>query len=394
VKTVPKLMDTYYNSIGHNGTLLLNFPIMPNGLIHPTDEKMAIEFGQAVKESFAVNLAENSKVEASNVRQNTGKYSASMALDKDKDTYWATDDSVTTASLTIDLGKPTLFNRFLAQEYIRLGQRVMAFSVEAFVEGNWKEIARGTTIGYKRIVRFPSIEASKVRVNIAASKACPLISNIGIYDAPVFLNAPRITRNQSGEVTITTNDIGPIFYYTLDGSEPTLNSNKYTGSFIADGKLEIKAIAHDPSSGKSSPVGLEKFDISKKDWKIVGINDDKVNALIDGNPLSVWHQRDKKMPVDLVIDLGHSINLIGFKYLPDQNRWSSGIISNYQFFVSGDNKSWKLVEEGEFSNIRNNPVWQIKKFSPLDARYIKLRAIKNISNDNVAGYAEVDVITN
>jgi alpha-L-fucosidase len=367
---------------------------MPNGLIHPTDEKMAIEFGQAVKESFAVNLAENSKVEASNVRQNTGKYSASMALDKDKDTYWATDDSVTTASLTIDLGKPTLFNRFLAQEYIRLGQRVMAFSVEAFVEGNWKEIARGTTIGYKRIVRFPSIEASKVRVNIAASKACPLISNIGIYDAPVFLNAPRITRNQSGEVTITTNDIGPIFYYTLDGSEPTLNSNKYTGSFIADGKLEIKAIAHDPSSGKSSPVGLEKFDISKKDWKIVGINDDKVNALIDGNPLSVWHQRDKKMPVDLVIDLGHSINLIGFKYLPDQNRWSSGIISNYQFFVSGDNKSWKLVEEGEFSNIRNNPVWQIKKFSPLDARYIKLRAIKNISNDNVAGYAEVDVITN
>ena len=34
VKTVPHLMDTYYNSIGRNGTLLLNFPIDTRGLIH------------------------------------------------------------------------------------------------------------------------------------------------------------------------------------------------------------------------------------------------------------------------------------------------------------------------------------------------------------------------
>jgi len=42
VKTLPKLMDTYYNSIGRNGTLLLNFPIMPNGLIHENDEKHSL----------------------------------------------------------------------------------------------------------------------------------------------------------------------------------------------------------------------------------------------------------------------------------------------------------------------------------------------------------------
>jgi alpha-L-fucosidase len=393
VKTVPQLMDTYYHSIGRNATLLLNFPIMPNGLIHPTDEKMAIEFGKAVKESFAVNLAEKAMAEASNVRGNTKEFGADKAIDNDKDTYWATDDNVTTASLTIDLGKPTLFNRFLAQEYIRLGQRVKAFTVEAFVDGNWKEVAKATTIGYKRILRFPTVKTSKVRFSITDSKSCPVISNIGIYNAPVFLNVPSIVRNQFGEVTITTNDIGPILYYTLDGSEPTLKSNRYTGPFLADGKVEVKAIAYDPASAKSSPVGQEKFDVSKKDWKILGTGDEKANAILDGDPSSVWHQRDKKMPIDLVIDLGSKQKLSGFEYLPDQNKWSSGIITTYQFYVSEDHKKWKLVDDGEFSNIKNNPVWQIKNFKPETARYIKLRALKNTFGDDVAGYAEIDVIT-
>jgi len=393
VKTVPQLMDLYYNSIGRNGSLLLNFPIMPNGLIHPTDEKNAIEFGKAVKESFAVNLAENKKAIASNVRGNSKKFGAAMAVDGKKNTYWTTDDNIKTATLTIDLGKPTLFNRFLVQEYIRLGQRVKAFTVEALVDGNWKAVAKATTIGYKRVLRFPSVKATQVRFNITDSKCSPVISNIGIYNAPVFLNAPVITRNQSGEVTIQTNDIGPIFYYTLDGSEPTPNSNKYTGSFSADGRVVVKAISYDPTSGKSSPVGLEKFDISKKNWKLVGITDEKAAAILDGDPSSVWYQRDKKMPIDLVIDLGNDYNVSGFKYLPDQNKWSSGIITHYQFYVSADNKEWKLVSEGEFSNIKNNPVWQIKQFSSEKARFIKIAALKNTLGDDVAGYAEVDVMT-
>jgi alpha-L-fucosidase len=394
VKTVPHLMETYYNSIGHNGTLLLSFPIMPNGLIHPNDEKAALEFAKAVKESFAVNLAEKAKAEASNVRGNAKEFGANEAIDSNKDTYWTTDDEITTASLTMDLSKPILFNRFLVQEYIRLGQRVKAFMVEALVDGNWKEVAKATTIGYKRIIRFSSVNTTKVRFTITDSKSCPVISNIGIYNAPVFLNAPSIARNQYDEITITTNDIGPIFYYTLNGSKPTTKSNMYTAPFLADRKVEVKAIAYDPASGKSSHVGREKFDISKKDWKIVGINDENVCKILDGNISTVWHQRDnKKMPIDLVIDLGNKYNVCGFKYLPDQNRWSSGIISNYQFYISEDNIEWKLVSEGEFSNIKNNPVWQFKNFSPINARYIKLKALKNVWGDDVAGYAEVDVIT-
>jgi len=395
VKTVPFLLETYYNSIGRNGSLLLNFPIMPNGLIHSNDEKAVLDFAKAVKESFAVNLAEKKKAQASDVRENATKFGAAMAIDNNKNTYWATNDNVTKASLIIDLGKPTLFNRFLVQEYIRLGQRVKAFTLEALVDGNWKELAKATTIGYKRIIRFSSVKATKVRFTITDSKSSAVISNVGIYNAPVFLNTPSIVREQSGKVTITINDIGPIFHYTLDGSEPTTKSNLYTAPFVADGKVEIKAIAYDPASGKSSPVGFEKFDISRKDWKIVGINDGNASKILDGNTTTVWHQnREKKMPIDLVLDLGNKYNVTGFKYLPDQNKWSSGIITNYLFYVSEDNVEWKLASEGEFSNIKNNPVWQIKTFSPISARYIKLQALKNTSNDNVVGYAEINVITN
>jgi alpha-L-fucosidase len=98
------------------------------------------------------------------------------------------------------------------------------------------------------------------------------------------------------------------------------------------------------------------------------------------------------MPIDLVIDLGMEQNLTGFRYLPDQTR-TTGTISNYQFYVSNDNSDWKLVDEGEFPNINNNPIWQIKNFTPVKARYIKLRALKNTRGNDDIGYAEIDVIT-
>lgn len=395
VKTLPKLMDTYYNSVGRNATLLLNFPIMSNGLIHENDEKAAVEFGKMIKETFVVNLAEKTKAHASNVRGNAKEYSAANTVDGDKEAYWATDDDVNEASLTITFDKPTKFNHFMAQEYIRLGQRVKAFTVEAFVDGNWKELVRATTIGYKRILHFHSVEATQLRFNITDSKSFPVISNIGIYDAPQILMSPSIIRNQAGEIIITPVDAESDVYFTMNGSEPTPESRKYNGPFKTDGKVQVSAIAYDSSSRKSSHVTHEQFDLPRTDWEIVGINDRRANAIIDGNPNTAWHQsRNTRLPADLVIDLGKELNLRGFKYYPDQTTWGPGIITQYEFYVSNDSVDWKLVDKGEFSNIKNNPTWQTKKFEPEKIRYIKLRALRNTENNNNLGYAEVDVITN
>lgn len=394
VKTLPQLMDIYYQSIGRNGTLLLNFPIDRRGLIHEQDAAVSSQLAAAVKEAFAINLASQKPATASNVRKGGTTYAATNATDHRTDSYWATDDGVKTASLTIDLGKPTLINRFLVQEYIPLGQRVKAFTVDAQMDGQWKQLAQETTIGYKRILRFPTVKATRVRLSITAAKASPLISNIGIYNAPQLLTAPGITRQASGEIVLSATDTESKLYYTLDGSTPTLQSGQYTGPVSTTGKVVVKAIAYDATTGKSSPVREESFDIDHRHWQLLGQDTEKATALIDGNPATNWHQpKGKELPADILIDLGKTETLSGFRYLPDQNWWGGGLISTYQFFVSPDNIQWQLVDEGEFANIQNNPLWQVKSFAPQKARYIKLRAIKTTKPGEAAGYAELDVIT-
>lgn len=129
---------------------------------------------------------------ATNVRGESKKYSAACLVDKDLETYWATDDDVTSASVEIDFGKDETFNRFLVQEYVKKGQRVKDFNLEVLVNGEWMKLADElcenedglTTIGRKRIICFPAVTASKLRFTVVDSKACPLISNVGVYYAP------------------------------------------------------------------------------------------------------------------------------------------------------------------------------------------------------------------
>lgn len=342
VKTLPQLLDIYYSSQGRNGALLLNFPIDRHGLIHATDEKAVLAFAQALRKTFAINLAAGATATASNIRGNSAAFGAQKAVDGDNNSYWATDDSVTKASITLDLHRATTFNRFLVQEYIPLGQRVKTFTVEALIGDNWKQVAAGTTIGYKRILCFNAVTAREVRLTITGAKACPLISNIGLYNE--VLSAPAITGGQPGKVLIK------------------------------------------PAETR------EAFDMSRKNWKIHSTDPKSIYA-IDGDPGTTWQQaRTGKMPVDLVIDLGKDENVAGFRYLPDQGG-SSGVITDYEFYISMDTMRWTLADKGEFSNIRNNPVWQVKTFRPVKGRYVRLRALRNTAGDDAAGYAEFDVIS-
>ena len=393
VKTLPEMLDIYYNSVGRNATLLLNFPVDPRGLIHESDVERVMELAKSLEADFKDDLAKKATVAASQVRGNAKKYNADKLTDGDKDTYWATDDTVTDATVTLDFGEPTEFNRFLIQEYIPLGQRVQEFSVEAFVDGSWKELAKATTIGYKRILRLPTVKATKLRVHIKQSKACPVISNIEVYRAPKVYAKPDIARNKQGMVTIASADKELELFYTTDGTPPDVNSLKYEGPFEILGKANVKAIAIDPITGKKSPISLENFDIARKKWQLVNIEDENAQSVLDGLEKTSWGQSSDQMPIDLAIDLGEDLKLKGFKYLPDQNRWSSGIIFDYEFYTSTNGKNWKLQSKGEFSNIKNSPIWQTKTFDVVKARYIKLRALRNTEGNNKAGYAELTIIT-
>lgn len=395
VRSLPQLLEIYYKSIGQNASFLLNFPVDTRGLIHEKDVEQLMKLADAIKADFANNLAAGKSAVASNTRGNSKKYNAENVTDDKPETCWATDDDVIQSSLTIDMEAETVFNRFLIQENISLGQRVKSFTLEAMVGEEWKEIASETTIGAKRILRLPDIAASKIRVNIVDSKACPVISNIEIYNAPKVIVEPDIVRNKMGEISIQTFDSGLNIYYTTDGSEPTENSLKYEVPFQLDKKCTLNAIVIDPVNLKSSPVSQANFDVSKEKWKMVGDFKDVVRAelIFDGNTKTAWSLRNQP-PVDFEIDLGESLDISGFTYLPDQGRWTPGVIFNYEFYVSKDGKNWgRPVSKGEFSNIKNSPILQKKEFKVKQGRFVKLKALSPAYEKGRVGLAEFGIVT-
>lgn len=106
--------------------------------------------------------------------------------DGEYDTYWATEDSVTSAVIEFEWPAPQKVNRMLLQEYIPLGQRVQSFVVEYNKEGEWLPVKLNeetTTIGYKRLLRFETVTTDKLRVNFEKSRACLCINNIEAYYA-------------------------------------------------------------------------------------------------------------------------------------------------------------------------------------------------------------------
>lgn len=206
VKSLSKLMDTYYKSVGRNSTLLLNFPIAPNGRIHPNDSLRGIAFKKMIDEVFKTNLCKKAKI--------------------------STQGNTT----LIEFKKPTSFNRFLVEEDIRYGQRVKKFSLEAFVDGQWLHLKDAlvengdglTTIGHRRIICFPNVKATKLRFTVTDTKAAvereqsdaginsvereharqkvkcePIIKKLGVYLAPeLTADIPNSGEKKSSDLHI------------------------------------------------------------------------------------------------------------------------------------------------------------------------------------------------
>ncbi|MEW6741511.1 MAG: alpha-L-fucosidase [Planctomycetota bacterium] len=184
VKSLEHLLDIYYESVGRGCNLLLNVPPDRRGLLHENDGARLMELGKVLRRTFAEDLAKGKEAVASNVRGGSPQYAAAKVTDGDRRSYWATDDEVTAAEVVVSLGAPALFDRVRLQEAISLGQRVEAFAVEARVNGTWQEVASGTTVGARRLLRFETVRADAVRLRITASRACPLTSTLEVYLAP------------------------------------------------------------------------------------------------------------------------------------------------------------------------------------------------------------------
>ncbi|HLO45720.1 MAG TPA: alpha-L-fucosidase [Leadbetterella sp.] len=177
VKTPEQLFDIYMTSVGRGSNLLLNIPPDRRGQIHEIDVKNLLEWRKLLNERFANNLALHKKVKANDTFNK--KQKAQNLTDGDNKTYWAA--SKNTCEIEVDLGKTTNINFVEISEYIAWGQRVKAFEVDVFENGKWKNVAKETTIGYKRIIKIPTTKASKIRLRITDAKAEVILSELKAF---------------------------------------------------------------------------------------------------------------------------------------------------------------------------------------------------------------------
>lgn len=183
ILSADQLVDLYYKNVGRNATFLLNVPVTRTGRMHPTDVANLKAFRQKLDRIFAHNLLRGAKVVADNVRGRA--YKAKNVTDHHYDSYWATADGVHAATLTFRFSSPQSFNRLVLQEYIPLGQRVRQFVAEYTSDGlTWHDVRCGeqtTTIGHKRILVFPTVTATQLRIRFLDSRGPLCINEVGAY---------------------------------------------------------------------------------------------------------------------------------------------------------------------------------------------------------------------
>lgn len=184
VKSPARLLDIYYKSVGRGACLNLNLPPDRRGQIHPNDLASLREFRRILDATFARNLARGARLEASHVRPPAGRFGPAGLLDGDRATYWAVADGVTTPELIVDLRAPTAFNVVELREHLPLGQRIEAFALDQWKEGQWVEFAKGTSIGNRRLVRGDRLTTDKVRLRITQAPVGPALAEFGLYLEP------------------------------------------------------------------------------------------------------------------------------------------------------------------------------------------------------------------
>src|SRR5215472_8768599 len=182
VKKPSQLVSLYYQSVGRGATLLLNVPPNRDGLLSAEDVASLKGFGAYVSGTFGRNLAAKATADATHVRGNDKQYGPANLVDGRADTYWATDDRITSPDATIDFGRPVKFQVIRLREAIALGQRIDAVTVERWQPDGWEKLATATSIGARRLIRLEApVIAARLRLRVEQASASPALSELAVF---------------------------------------------------------------------------------------------------------------------------------------------------------------------------------------------------------------------
>ncbi|WP_114790268.1 alpha-L-fucosidase [Niabella yanshanensis] len=395
VRSADDVFDIYERSVGGNSTFLLNIPPNREGRFSDRDVKALLDAGRRIKDTYGINLFKNAMGDAKILDNNP----ATFSLLKDN-----------AAELIITMPSAITINRILLQESVTThGERVEAHAVDAWTGNEWKKIAVATNIGYKRILRFPEVTASKFRIRFTQLRAAPAINRVAAFYYKTRPPQLQISSDVNGRITIAPQqhnfnwnhngenaaaniNSGIEIRYTTDGSVPTKNSRLYTQPFEMS-KGEVKAVAF--SKTETGSVAVEAISIAKKDWKVIDLSSESVRhkaaVALDANSKTYWLSEATGPAQYITIDLGKTYVLKGFAYTP-QSVNDKGMMEKGAVHASADGKTWTTISNFEFGNLINDPTKRRHNFStPVSAKYIKIESKEIAGKGNVLAIAELDL---
>ncbi|MEK9210350.1 alpha-L-fucosidase [Sphingomonas sp. 2378] len=314
VRSPENLVGYFDTSVARGTNMNLNLPPDRRGRIPDQDVKILKSFGDAIRASFASDLAQGAVASASHVR---GKgFEAAKVLDGNRDTYWSAPDGVTTPSLTLDLPPGRSFDLIRIREYLPLGVRVTRFAVDAEVNGAWQQLAEHECISAQRIIRLPApITARRIRLRIVDAAVCPAISEVSLFKSVAPVPVPAIV-----------------------SSDPTV--------------------------------------MDTKGWAIVSASAPGAEKLLDNDAKTIWIQPAPTpgKPASVTIDMGKTQDVAGFSLTPSrQVMIDAAPPRGYVAETSVDGKSWTPAGSGEFSNIAYALSTQRLPFTSVrPVRYLRL----------------------
>ncbi|WP_298707812.1 discoidin domain-containing protein, partial [Chitinophaga sp.] len=390
VRSADDVFDIYERSVGGNSTFLLNIPPNREGRFSPADSTVLMETGRRIKATYGKNLFAGAK-------------GNKAILDGSPATAFTFSDI--TGNFEITTPKAVTINRIVLQEAISThSERVEHHAVDAWIDGSWKEIAHAANIGYKRILRFPDVTASRFRVRILGARMAPAISHVSAHYYKSRPPQLQILRSADGMVSIeplqpefnwkphgenATKNLSSQFdiYYTTTEGTPDV---KYNGPFrLASGEVKAMAV----SGADKGEVTKQAIGIAKQNWKLVSASSERAKraatAAFDANAKTFWHSSDSG-PHSITIDLGANHSLKGFSYTP-QTVNAEGKMAKGKLLFSTDGQQWQPADAFEFGNLINDPMTRYHYFQqPVNARYVKIEATEAAAGSKSITIAELD----
>jgi alpha-L-fucosidase len=170
VRTVENLVDLHLTSVGRNSKLLLNVPPTRHGVLHPIDTARLAGYGEAITRLYEVDHASTAR---------GSERRADHLIDGASDTWWSPSDG--SASVELRFRRAERCSVVCLEEAIAHGQTVERYRVEAFAAGSWHEVARGTTIGHRKLDRIEPIMADRFCLTVERSLDVPRLARLSIF---------------------------------------------------------------------------------------------------------------------------------------------------------------------------------------------------------------------